>query len=84
MIFGGFCWVGGAGSKGGWSLGMEKPHNTSALDSLNKIEKYDLGLILTDFFGDENEENIFMNDICNHKYYDTNSFTVSVNVCTVV
>ena len=46
------------------------------------------------FFGDDNEENIFMPDILNHKYYDKNDFSynfkqndcifISINVCSLM
>ena len=63
------------------------------LGALNNTNRYDLHDALINFFGDDNEENIFVNDIANHKYYDINVFThcfknecifLSLNICSLM
>ena len=65
-----------------------------SLVTLNSFLRYDLKETLNLFFGDENEENIFLNSILNHKYLDVKMFIsefktkynlfLSLNICIYI
>ena len=66
----------------------------AALLKTNNISKYCLNDTLNLFFGDNNDENIFINDINSHSYYDVNNlhstlskrntYFFSVNLCSLM
>ena len=69
--------------------------NTSdSLDTLNSNPNFDLKNVLEIFFGDDNEENSFINDNHAHKYFDHDTFSskfsnnsiifLSLNVCSLM
>ena len=67
---------------------------TDSLGSLNSNLNYDLKNALDNFFGDDNDENSFINDNHSHLYYDLDSFAskcannsnifLSLNVCSLM
>ena len=71
-----------------------RPESCATIRSAFCLILYDLKNELKLFFGDDNEENIFMPDILNHKYYDKNDFSynfkqndcifISINVCSLM
>ena len=69
-------WVGVGG--GGWGCGGAGPWSKRcqiSLSSLNNTNRFDLHTDLKICCGDDNDENIFLPDIVNHRYYDINEFT---------
>ena len=95
------CWGGWGGGSvaataaavGGWIAGALL-HDDVSLSALNNTARYDINDKLKLFFGDDNDENIFMSDTLNHTYYDTHNFTynfkqkecifLSINVCSLM
>ena len=78
---------------GGWIDGAML-HDDISLSTLNNTAKYDINDELKLFFGDNNDENIFLSDTLNHKYYDPQNFIynfkhkecifLSINVCSLM
>jgi hypothetical protein len=81
--------------------GVGTPHtiimiadNLGSLDYLNSRHCYDLNSQLEIFFGDDNDENVFSNDISNCLYYDPYELSniqgpskcvmLSINVCSLM
>ena len=81
----------GGGVGGVTALATE---NTDSLQFLNTCSRYDLSDKLKLFFGDDNDENVFLNDMPNHKYFDMDLFTanckqlncifLSLNICSLM
>ena len=59
---------------GGGGFATLTTENTGSLQFLNSCSRYDLSDKLKLFFGDDNEENVFLDDMPNHKYFDMESF----------
>ena len=77
-----------------WARFAELDNIDDALDLLNSKNDYDIKNVLTDFFGDDNDENSFLSDSPINLYYDSDSFTstfshnsnifLSLNVCSLM
>ena len=69
-------------------------NTNDSLDTLNSNPNFDLKNVLEIFFGDDNEENSFINDNHAHTYFDHDTFTskffnnsiifLSLNVCSLM
>ena len=70
---------GGGAWGGGQALAGEMSVNNLSLSTLNSTVKYDLKNELKLFFGDDNEENIFMPDILNHNITTKTTFPIILN-----
>ena len=78
----------------GWAAAANMANPTDSLGSLNSNLNYDLKNALDNFFGDDNDENSFINDNHSHLYYDLDSFAskcannsnifLSLNVCSLM
>ena len=79
---------------GGGGFATLTTENTGSLQFLNSCSRYDLSDKLKLFFGDDNEENVFLDDMPNRKYFDMESFIknckqlncifLSLNVCSLM
>ena len=77
---------------GGGGVAALATENTDSLQFLNTCSRYDLSDKLKLFFGDDNDENVFLKDMPNHKYFDMDLFTanckqldcifLSLNICS--